>query len=71
MPKFSINHGKQILHERNAVKLKVFHGYGSQENEVIINGVWCDIGSHKVSEDSLVTVAADATVCDDCYDHYA
>jgi hypothetical protein len=40
------------------------------EHEVIINAVWCDIGSHKVSEDRLVTIAADATVCEDCYDHY-
>lgn len=39
-------------------------------NEVIINAVWCDIGSHKVSEDDLVAIAADATVCEGCYDHY-
>lgn len=54
--------------EKN-MKLKVIHDM-FPENEVIINAVWCDIGSHKVSEDDLVAIAGDATVCEGCYDHY-
>jgi hypothetical protein len=50
------------------MNLKVTHDV-QPENEVIINAVWCDIGSHNVSEDMLVAIAADATVCEGCYDH--
>jgi hypothetical protein len=50
-------------------KIEVSHDT-QPENEIIINGVWCDIGSHKVSEDMLVAIAADAAVCEACYDHY-
>jgi hypothetical protein len=40
------------------------------ENEIIINAVWCDIGSHKAPEDMLVTIAADAAVCEIVNEHY-
>lgn len=49
------------------MKLDVQHD--TSENEVIINAVWCDIGSHKVREDEMRFVG-DAAVCDGCYDHY-
>lgn len=40
------------------------------ENEIVINGVWCDIGSHKVREDELVRMNVDATCCEGCYDNF-
>lgn len=39
------------------------------ENEVAINPMWCDIGSHKVSENRIIS-KFDVAVCEDCYDHY-
>lgn len=51
------------------MNLKVKHDL-FPENEAVINAVWCDIGSHKVSEDDLVIIAGDAAVCSACYDHY-
>ena len=51
------------------MKLEVKHDR-SPENEVVINGVWCDVGSHKVREDELVhmNVAIDASCCESCYE---
>ena len=39
------------------------------ENEIVINGVWCDIGSHKVREEEM-RFSEDAAVCHDCHDHF-
>ena len=40
------------------------------ENEIIINAVWCDIGSHKVHEYEMRHGSWDANVCNDCYEHF-
>jgi hypothetical protein len=53
-------------------KIEVKHD-AQPENEVIINAVWCDIGSHKVRETEMRQINSilfDASVCEDCYDHY-
>jgi hypothetical protein len=52
-----------------AIKLDVKHDH-FPENEVVINGVWCDIGSHKVSENDLHNNSSDASVCEDCWEHF-
>lgn len=52
--------------------VKVRHDI-SPENEIVINGVWCDIGSHMVREDELhrnSSILFDASVCEGCYEHY-
>jgi hypothetical protein len=49
-------------------KLEVKHDQ-FPENEVIINGVWCDIGGHKVHEDEM-RFSEDASVCNECHDHF-
>lgn len=54
------------------IKLPVKHDV-SPENEIAINPVWCDIGSHKVSEWQMQgssSILFDAAVCEDCYEHY-
>lgn len=56
------------INENNNMNLQVKHDV-SPENEIAINPVWCDIGSHKVSE-TLIRSVADVAVCEDCYDHY-
>lgn len=50
-----------------ARKLAVRHD--TSEKEIIINGVWCDIGGHKVHEDEM-RFSEDASVCFDCYDAF-
>lgn len=37
--------------------------------EVAINPVWCDIGSHKVSEDRIIS-KYEVAICEDCHSHY-
>lgn len=70
MPRFTINHGRQILHDRKAKHLVVMHDL-YPENEVVINGVWCDIGRHIVSEGEIVSINNnDAAVCEGCYEHH-
>lgn len=60
---------KDLLADINT-KMKLSVKSDMTEYEVVINAVWCDIGSHKVSEDDLVGMAADVSVCQGCYDHY-
>ena len=58
--------------ENQTRKLQVTHDR-YPENEVVINGVWCDIGSHMVNENDMrqaSSVLFDANVCEGCYDHY-
>jgi len=51
-------------------RLQVKHDTKERRIELIINPVWCDIGSHYVSEDFMRWGAWDASVCEDCYDHF-
>lgn len=52
------------------MKLLVQHDTHEYEVDLKINPVWCDIGSHYVSEWQLVPLRVDAAVCEPCYEHY-
>lgn len=53
------------------IKIEVKHDQ-FPTNDVVINPVWCDIGSHMVSEEEMAYTGPmiDASVCQGCYDHY-
>ena len=53
-----------------AIKLKVKHDM-FPENEVFINCTCeCDFCGRKLPEFKMIHVAGDASVCEDCYDHF-
>jgi hypothetical protein len=62
-----INGGKGL----DTVTLKVRHFQSDYNDELIINAnCWCDIGGHKVPEWMLHNTMADASVCEDCWEHF-
>jgi hypothetical protein len=58
------------MQQDNPKLLKVQHDR-FPENELIINAVWCDVGSHKAREDEMRYMGEDGVaVCEGCYEHY-
>ncbi len=63
-----LNTIQQMMLDTGMLDIKLPVKSDKHEYEVVINGVWCDIGSHNVSEDQI-RFMYDVSVCENCYEH--